>query len=96
MSDLSRIRAVCFDLDEVLVDSRIAIPRSINFALECQGLAPRPEESLHRWIGSPLLHAFREILEQVRNFCQTYQDPSDVSRCQMLFRELLEEGMGGP
>jgi len=66
VSDLSRIPAVCFDLDGVLVDSRIAIPRSINFALECQGLAPRPEESLHRWIGPPLLHAFREILESER------------------------------
>jgi len=63
MSDLSEVRTICFDLDGVLVDSRIAIPRSINFALECQGLAPRPEESLHSFIGPPLQQAFREILE---------------------------------
>jgi phosphoglycolate phosphatase len=63
VADLSGIRAVFFDLDGVLVDSRIAIPRSINFALECQGMVPRPEESLHRLIGVPLYQAFVDILE---------------------------------
>ena len=62
MSDLSAIRAIFFDLDGVLVDSRIAIPRSINFALESHGLPPRPEESLHSFIGAPLLRVFGEIL----------------------------------
>jgi phosphoglycolate phosphatase len=81
MSDLSRIRAVCFDLDGVLVDSRVAIPRSINFALEGQGLAPRPEETLHRWIGAPLLHAFREILESEA------ADPGLAEACISSYRE---------
>jgi phosphoglycolate phosphatase len=63
VSDLSRIRAIFFDLDGVLVDSSIAIPRAINFALDSQGVAPWPEERLHLFIGSPLLQAFREILE---------------------------------
>jgi phosphoglycolate phosphatase len=63
MSDLSEVRTILFDLDGVLVDSRIAIPRSINFALECQGLAPRSEESLHSFIGPPLQQVFGEILE---------------------------------
>jgi phosphoglycolate phosphatase len=63
VTDLSEVRTIFFDLDGVLVDSRIAIPRSINFALECQGLAPRSEESLHPFIGPPLQQAFGEILE---------------------------------
>ena len=81
MSDLSEIRAVFFDLDGVLVDSRIAIPRSINFALGCQGLVPGPEESLHRLIGAPLLQAFREILESEA------ADPGLAEACIGSYRE---------
>ena len=81
MSDLSEIRTIFFDLDGVLVDSRIAIPRSINFALESQGLAPRPEESLHSCIGSPLLQAFREILESEA------ADPGLAEACVESYRE---------
>jgi phosphoglycolate phosphatase len=81
MSDLSQVRTVFFDLDGVLVDSRIAIPRSINFALECQGLAPRSEESLHSSIGSPLLQAFREILESEA------VDPGLAEACVGSYRE---------
>ena len=81
MSDLSGIRTIFFDLDGVLVDSRIAIPRSINFALECQGLAPRPEESLHSFIGAPLLQAFGEILESEA------ADPGLAEACVESYRE---------
>jgi phosphoglycolate phosphatase len=81
LSDLSEIRALFFDLDGVLVDSRIAIPRAINFALQCQGLAPRPEESLHSSIGSPLLQAFSEILESEA------ADPGLAEACVESYRE---------
>lgn len=81
MSELSEIRAICFDLDGVLVDSSVAIPRSINFALESQGLAPRPEESLHSLIGSPLLQAFGEILESEA------ADPALAEACVGSYRE---------
>jgi phosphoglycolate phosphatase len=81
MSNLRGIRMIFFDLDGVLVDSRIAIPRSINFALECQGLAPRPEETLHSFIGAPLRHAFSEILEAEA------ADPGLAEACVDSYRE---------
>ncbi len=85
MSDLGEIRTVFFDLDGVLVDSSIAIPRSINFALERQGLAPRPEESLRSSIGPPLLQAFREILESEA------LDPGLAEACVESYRERYRE-----
>ncbi len=81
MSELSEIRAIFFDLDGVLVDSSIAIPRAINFALESQGLAPRSEESLHPFIGPPLLQAFSEILESEA------ADPGLAEACVGSYRE---------
>jgi phosphoglycolate phosphatase len=51
-----------FDLDGVLVDSRVPISRCMNHALVAAGHAPEPEEALHRWIGPPLDGAFRGIL----------------------------------
>jgi phosphoglycolate phosphatase len=60
----SRLHAVLFDLDGVLVDSRVPIARSINHALLRHGLSPRPEESLHRWIGPPLHEAFVLLLRE--------------------------------
>ena len=85
MSDLGEIRTVFFDLDGVLVDSSVAIPRSINYALERQGLAPRPEQSLHSSIGSPLLQAFREILEAEA------ADPGLAEACVESYRERYRE-----
>jgi phosphoglycolate phosphatase len=81
VSDLSQVRAIFFDLDGVLLDSSIAIPRAINFALESQGLAPRSEESLHRFIGPPLLHSFSEILESEA------ADPGLAEACVRSYRE---------
>jgi phosphoglycolate phosphatase len=53
--------AVLFDLDGVLVDSRVAISSCIAHALEAQGL-PRPRrESLERFIGPQLTLAFAEL-----------------------------------
>jgi len=81
VSDLKEIWAIFFDLDGVLVDSSIAIPRAINFALESQGLAPRSEESLHSFIGPPLLRVFSEILESEA------ADPGLAEACVESYRE---------
>jgi phosphoglycolate phosphatase len=54
--------SLLFDLDGVIADSRYAITRSINHALEAHGLPAQPETELVRFIGPPLLHAFSEIL----------------------------------
>lgn len=52
--DLSASDAVLFDLDGVLVDSRVAFVRSINAALSEHGLEERPAEELVRHLGPPL------------------------------------------
>ncbi len=85
MSGLDEIRALFFDLDGVLVDSSIAIPRSINFALQCRGLAARSEESLQPFIGMPLLQAFGEILESEG------ADPGLAPACVESYRERYRE-----
>jgi phosphoglycolate phosphatase len=53
--------AVLFDLDGVLVDSRVAIGASMNHALVSRGHAVREETVLHRYIGPPLFEAFSEL-----------------------------------
>jgi phosphoglycolate phosphatase len=81
VAGLSEIAVILFDLDGVLVDSQIAIPRSINFALERQGFAARAEDSLVRFIGAPLRRVFRELLE-----AET-ADPEVADRCIESYRE---------
>jgi phosphoglycolate phosphatase len=53
--------AVLFDLDGVLVDSRVPFVRSVNAALAAQGLPPRPERELHQYLGPPLHQTFRAL-----------------------------------
>lgn len=52
--DLSGTDAVLFDLDGVLVDSRVAFARNINAALIEHGLEPREERELVQYLGPPL------------------------------------------
>lgn len=74
------LEAVLFDLDGVIADSRRAISRSINHALEQHGLKPRPEISLHGYIGAPLPRVFEELLlEQDR-------DPKLATSCLTHYR----------
>lgn len=54
--------AILFDLDGVLVDSRVPIVRSYNAALAAHGLPARAEEELHPLIGPPIHEAFRKLL----------------------------------
>ena len=56
--------AVLFDLDGVLVDSRVAISRCINHALDAHGLPEQTFASLRRFIGPPLTAAFAELTGQ--------------------------------
>jgi phosphoglycolate phosphatase len=53
--------AIVFDLDGVLVDSRVAISRCISHALEAQGLSRPRREALERFIGPQLTVAFAEL-----------------------------------
>jgi phosphoglycolate phosphatase len=74
------VDAVIFDLDGVLVDSRVAISGAINHALAARGLPQRPEAELHRFIGPPLAVAFAELTgESV--------DSTAVTACVTAYRE---------
>lgn len=78
---LSSLRAVLFDLDGVLVDSRVPIARSINDALERSGLAPQPEGDLHPRIGDPLHGIFVDLLRAQG------ADPARAPECMARYRE---------
>lgn len=54
--------AVLFDLDGVLIDSRVPFAHSVNSALALHGLPPRPERDLHQYLGPPLHLAFRALV----------------------------------
>jgi phosphoglycolate phosphatase len=54
--------AVLFDLDGVLVDSRVPFARGVNAALAAQGLPPRPEHELHQYLGPPLHRTFQALV----------------------------------
>jgi phosphoglycolate phosphatase len=54
--------AVLFDLDGVLVDSRVQFARGVNSALTSHGLAARPEHELHQYLGPPLHRTFRALV----------------------------------
>ena len=56
-----RPAAVLFDLDGVLIDSRVAITSCMIFALEAVGAAVPSRDELAPWIGPPLIHAFTEL-----------------------------------
>jgi len=53
--------SVLFDLDGVLVDSRVAISRCLSHALGAQGLPQPSRDALERFIGPPLTQAFSEL-----------------------------------
>jgi phosphoglycolate phosphatase len=54
--------AVLFDLDGVLVDSRVPFAHGVNGALTSHGLAARPEHELHQYLGPPLHRTFRALV----------------------------------
>jgi phosphoglycolate phosphatase len=53
--------AVLFDLDGVLIDSRVAIGRCINHALATVGAPEQPLEAIVPYIGPPLIDTFSEL-----------------------------------
>jgi phosphoglycolate phosphatase len=82
---LSSLQAVLFDLDGVLVDSRVPIARSVNHALVRAGLAPRPEAELHPLIGDPLHGLFARLLDAQG------ADPARAPECMGHYRELYRD-----
>ena len=67
--------AILFDLDGVLVDSRVPFARSFNAALAAHGLPERPEPELYALIGPPIHESFRRLtgLLDVDAFVDAYR-----------------------
>jgi len=53
--------AVLFDLDGVIVDSRVPFARSVNAALAAHDLPTRPDDELHGYLGPPLHGTFARL-----------------------------------
>ena len=75
--------AALFDLDGVLVDSRVPFARCLNAALEAHGFAARPEAVLHRYLGPPLYLTFVELTG----------DEATAESCLRAYRERYAETM---
>jgi phosphoglycolate phosphatase len=58
--------AVLFDLDGVIVDSRVAITTCLNHALVEHGVPARPAEELYSYIGPALADVFADLLGEPR------------------------------
>jgi phosphoglycolate phosphatase len=73
--------AVLFDLDGVLLDSRTAIARCMEHALQVHGVPVPPAAALERYIGPPLLDAFAELAgaDQAASCLATYRERYVVS-----------------
>jgi len=76
---------VFFDLDGVLVDSRVAITRSMNAALEACGLETRPERDLERFIGPPIVRSFAALA------AEQGADPALAADCLVAYRARYRE-----
>jgi phosphoglycolate phosphatase len=76
--------AAIFDLDGVLVDSRVAITHCLNHALAAQGLPTREPEALYRFIGPPQSSAFAELVDAP-------MDSPAVRACIAAYRECYAE-----
>ncbi len=57
----TRIRAILFDLDGTLVDSRIDVADAINHALAELGLAMFSREEIFRFVGNGIERSFRRL-----------------------------------
>jgi phosphoglycolate phosphatase len=77
--------AILFDLDGVLVDSRVAFARSVNAALAACGVAAREEDELHQFIGPPLHSTFELLL------AERVGKPGLIEACVSAYRERYRE-----
>jgi phosphoglycolate phosphatase len=58
---MKRPDVVLFDLDGVIVDSRVPFARCVNAALAAHRLPVRPDRELYRYLGPPLHSTFEEL-----------------------------------
>ncbi len=59
---MGNVSNIFFDLDGTLIDPRLGISDSIQYALKCLGVAPPPAENLRWCVGPPLREIFSKLL----------------------------------
>lgn len=84
-SSIASTDGILFDLDGVLVDSRVAYARSVNAALSAHGVAVRDEEDLAQFIGPPLHMSFATMLGERAS------EPGLIESCVEAYRERYRE-----
>lgn len=77
-------RRIYFDLDGVLVDSRVGIVACVNETLASFGYAPLPATRIERIIGPPLQAGFASLLAEIDG------DAAHVAACVAEYRERYE------
>lgn len=75
-------KAVLFDLDGTLIDSREGISNAANYAADCMGLPPMPFAQLREFIGPPLVELFR---------CGYGMEPRQAQEAVAHYREYYNE-----
>ncbi len=83
--ETASVEVVLFDLDGCLVDSRAAIARCINHALEAVGLPAQDERDLHRYIGPPMKGSFADLLVHMGG------PPELAERCVVAYRDVYPQ-----
>jgi phosphoglycolate phosphatase len=75
------LRAVIFDFDLTLADSRAGVTDSVNHALRRLGLPEAEPEAIHRTIGLPLPRAFEQLTgaadPRTDEFCKRFAARAD-------------------
>jgi phosphoglycolate phosphatase len=75
------LRAVIFDFDLTLADSRAGVTDSVNHALRGLGLPEADPEAIHRTIGLPLPRAFEQLAgaadPRTDEFCKRFAERAD-------------------
>lgn len=84
------MKAVLFDLDGTLVDSREGITKSVQYALKKYGIEVENLESLYPFIGPPLIDSFQRYYgfskEQAAEACAVYREryaPIGILECSL-------------
>jgi phosphoglycolate phosphatase len=71
-------KAVLFDFDGTIIDSRGPFVRSINHTLRVHGRPEQPAQALYRFLGPPTHVTFQTLIgddeEELRSAVQTYRE----------------------
>jgi phosphoglycolate phosphatase len=86
------VRAILFDLDGTLIDSRLDLARSVNAALRAVGLPERPEAEIFGFIGE----GSRRLVERAVSPRLDLLEPAHAAWAEDYSRHLLDHTLPYP